>query len=68
VAVFDESDRARKVDVFAREKRGQNCRYCGHYLVNPFTQRCALHFREVQATDCCDDFEPKPSDDGGAGK
>jgi len=63
VAVFDESDKARRIDVFDAEERGRNCRYCDHYLVNPFTQRCALHFKEVQATDYCDDFEPKPADE-----
>ena len=62
-SVFDDSDRVRKVDVFSKEDRGRNCRYCAHYLVNPFTQRCALHFKEVKATDFCDDFEPKPPDD-----
>lgn len=62
VSVFDESDKPKIVDVFSGEERGRNCRYCGHYLVNPFTQRCALHFKEVKATDYCDDFEPKSSD------
>lgn len=60
VSVFDESDKPKIVDVFAGEERGRNCRYCRHYLVNPFTQRCGLHFKEVQATDVCDDFEIEP--------
>lgn len=59
ISVFDESDRVRKIKVFDDEERGRNCRYCRHYLVNPFTQRCALHFREVKATDSCDDFDVK---------
>lgn len=57
--VFDESDKAKVIELFDDEERGKNCRYCEHYLVNPFTQRCALHFKEVQATDFCDDFSPK---------
>jgi hypothetical protein len=61
--VFDESDKVKVIDVFADEERGQNCRYCDHYLVNPFTQRCSLHFKEVKATDCCDDFEAKKDDE-----
>ena len=32
----------------------------GEYVVNPFTQRCGLHNRVVQATDYCDDFETRP--------
>lgn len=63
LSVFDESDKPEIVDVFGDEERGRNCRYCEHYLLNPFTQRCALHFKEVRATDFCDDFEPKSSDD-----
>ena len=65
LSVFDESDKAKIIDVFADEERGQNCRYCDHYLVNPFTQRCSLHFKEVKATDHCDDFEAKPDDSSG---
>ncbi len=33
------------------------CRRCAHYVVNPFTQRCGLHEKEVEATDVCDDFK-----------
>ena len=63
LSVFDESDKAKVIDVFAGEERGQNCRYCENYLVNPFTQRCSLHFKEVKATDFCDDFEPKKDEE-----
>ena len=62
ISIFDESDKTKVVDVFADEERGQNCRYCEHYLLNPFTQRCSLHFKEVKATDHCDDFESKKDD------
>lgn len=58
-SVFTEADRPRKVNVFGEEEKGHTCRHCKHYLVNPFTQRCGLHFKEVQATDCCDDFQAK---------
>ena len=36
------------------------CRYCAEYVVNPFLQRCGLHRCEVQATDTCPHFRPKP--------
>jgi hypothetical protein len=33
------------------------CSNCRNYVVNPFTQKCMLHEREVTATDSCDQFE-----------
>jgi len=56
--VFAEEDRSRRPEVFAAAERGRNCRHCRHYLLNPFTQRCGLHQKEVRATDVCDDFAP----------
>ena len=38
---------------------GKLCRKCTHYVVNPFTQRCMLHDREVEATDSCEQFSAK---------
>ena len=35
------------------------CRHCKHYLENPFTQRCMLRHKEVQATDSCENFASK---------
>lgn len=58
-AVFTDADRTPKVEVFRAEEKGRTCRHCANYLVNPFTQRCGLHFKEVQATDSCADFEAK---------
>lgn len=55
--VFDPEDAPRQVDVFTEDEKTRNCRHCRHYVVNPFTQRCARHEKEVQATDVCDDFE-----------
>ena len=60
VQVFSEDDKPRKADLFAGDEKGRNCRHCRHYLVNPFTQRCGLHFKAVQATDVCPDFEALP--------
>jgi hypothetical protein len=56
--VFGEDDAPKRSSLFADEEP-QNCRHCKHYLVNPFTQRCGLHRREVQATDCCAQFVGK---------
>ena len=59
--VFSEADRSRKIEVFSEDDKGRTCRLCGHYVVNPFTQRCGLNHRIVQATDSCVKFEEKKS-------
>jgi hypothetical protein len=58
--VFSEDDRPRAVKVFNEDEKGKMCRYCAEYVVNPFLQRCGLHRCEVQATDTCPHFKPKP--------
>ena len=58
--VFTEADRPRAVQVFNEDEKGKMCRYCAEYVVNPFLQRCGLHRCEVQATDTCPHFRPKP--------
>jgi hypothetical protein len=58
--VFSENDRPRPVKVFREDEKGKMCRYCAEYVVNPFLQRCGLHRCEVQATDTCPHFRPKP--------
>jgi hypothetical protein len=58
--LFGDADRSRKVDIFSSEDDLRNCRHCRHYVMNPFSQRCNLHQREVDATDLCDRFEPPP--------
>lgn len=59
VAVFTEADKLKKVDVFKADDKGNTCRHCAHYTVNPFTQRCGLTHKIVQATDSCGQFEKK---------
>jgi hypothetical protein len=54
--VFTESDRSKKVKVFAEDEAKTLCRYCANYVVNPFMQWCGHHKKEVQATDTCPDF------------
>jgi len=51
IAIFGEDDKLKKVEIFKSDEIGRNCRRCKHYVVNPFTQRCGLHNRIVQATD-----------------
>jgi ribosomal protein L37E len=55
--VFTEDDLSEKVEVFDENENHRLCRYCAHYVVNPFTQFCSIHKKEVQATDTCDQFE-----------
>jgi hypothetical protein len=45
-----------KVEVFTDEDGVRLCMYCAHYIVNPFTQRCTLRMKEVEATDTCRNF------------
>jgi len=61
-SVFNDEDRPKTIEVFKADEKGRNCRYCDNYLINPFTQRCGLHQREVQATDSCNQFTPKKTD------
>jgi uncharacterized protein YbaR (Trm112 family) len=60
-ALFQADDRPRTPKVFRGDENARLCRYCAEYVVNPFTQRCNRHRRDVQATDTCRDFTPKPS-------
>jgi hypothetical protein len=57
-AVFDSADHPDDPQVFKGE-RVRFCRHCKHYVVNPFTQWCGLHRKEVEATDVCDQFTEK---------
>lgn len=55
-SIFDESDRSVDIQLFDEGENRQICRYCVSYIVNPFTQRCVKHQREVDATDTCSEF------------
>ena len=55
--IFTDADRSARVEVFDEGENARLCRYCANYIVNPFTQFCALHKKEVQATDTCPRFE-----------
>ena len=61
-AVFSDADKPETPQIFEQGENTRLCRYCAHYVVNPFVQRCSLHNREVEATDTCDDFQAKPAE------
>lgn len=61
-AIFDEDDAPRTIRVFRDDEKGRLCRYCRHFIVNPFTQRCGRHQKVVEATDVCGDFESRGQD------
>ena len=66
-SLFTDEERSPEINLFAEGENRVICRYCVHYVVNPFTQRCARHKKEVQATDTCCDFEEREEeDDSGA--
>ena len=46
--------------VFQPNENARLCRYCENYIVNPFIQRCSRLKKEVEATDTCEHFKPKP--------
>jgi hypothetical protein len=57
--IFTAADRSAKVAVFDENENKRLCRYCANYILNPFTQFCSLHKKEVQATDTCERFEER---------
>lgn len=59
-AIFSDDDRPKTPQIFDEGENRVICRYCRHYIVNPFKQRCGLHGRDVDATDTCPQFETQP--------
>lgn len=55
-SIFTDDDRPAPIKLFKEGENRTICRYCHHYIVNPFKQVCGLHRREVEATDTCDQF------------
>ena len=52
----------KELNIFDREAARKVCGHCRHFVVNPFTQKCAIHRREVTALDSCDRFEARGKD------
>ena len=63
-AVFSEADKSAALEVFDESEKHRVCRYCVNFTVNPFTQWCSLHRKEVEATDTCDKFTKRQEDSG----
>jgi uncharacterized protein (DUF983 family) len=63
-SIFSDADRTEKSVVFSGNDGRQLCRHCQNYVVNPFTQRCGLHMRAVEATDSCAEFMEKDDEAG----
>src|ERR1035437_8556797 len=57
--IFGDDDRPKDLHIFDDDEHGGTCLHCRNYLVNPFTQRCGLHNRVVEATDTCGQFEAR---------
>lgn len=60
--IFTDEDRSAEVDLFEGDQV-RFCNHCKYYVVNPFTQRCMLHNKIVQATDSCPQFKRQQEDD-----
>lgn len=54
--IFSDDDKPEAQAIFGEDERQRCCRYCQHYVLNPFTQRCGLHGRDVESTDLCFNF------------
>lgn len=60
IAGFDAKQLPPPPRVFGKSENARLCRYCESYVVNPFIQRCSRLKKEVEATDTCEHFKPKP--------
>jgi hypothetical protein len=54
------NDHSKKIELFLAGEAEKLCGHCVHYTVNPFRQWCARHRRDVEATDTCADYAPRP--------
>jgi len=61
--LFTDADRSAPIEVFDDDENKRLCRYCANYIINPFTQFCSVHKKEVQATDTCNQFRPSEKND-----
>lgn len=60
VQVFTDADRSIDPEIFEENEASRLCRYCKHYVLNPFMQWCGVHKKEVEATNTCGAFEKAP--------
>lgn len=55
--IFGEEDLPETPKIFSDSERRTCCRYCKHYLVSRFDQKCGLTLKTIEATDLCFKFE-----------
>ena len=58
-SMFNQDNIPERMSIFNKDETARLCRFCAHYIVNPFVQRCSHFKKEVEATDTCDHFMPK---------
>ena len=63
-SIFGDDDRPEKPAIFDDSEFQRCCRYCKHYILSRFDQRCGLTQKTVEATDLCFDFERREEDAG----
>lgn len=61
-SIFSEDELPPTPNIFADDESPRFCHRCRHYVVNPFRQWCGVHRRDVSATDTCEQFTPRQSD------
>ncbi len=59
MSVFTNEDKTPPIHIFDLDENKQLCRYCDHYVTNPFVQRCSYLKKKVEATDSCEHFAKK---------
>lgn len=62
--LFQKEELPASPQIFRSDEAARLCRRCAHYVVHPFVQWCALHKKEVEATDSCNRFEARSRADG----
>ena len=49
----------KKPEFLSDESKKDVCRFCKHYVLNPWTQKCVLRNEYVEALDSCDEFKAR---------
>ena len=59
--IFTGAEKRKDLSIFGEDEFGRCCRWCVHYVMNPFDQRCGVTGKTVDATDICFKFLRKDS-------
>ncbi len=58
--VFSAAEReAPKLSIFAEDELHKSCRWCKHFIISAFDQKCGVTLQQTEATDLCLKFESK---------